>query len=85
MNGKARLMYGVLGMALLMLSGCGDGNDPDPVNSGSETVIGVSYVVSTNNRLVVTSSEPAEIRVRHSVSPDQRTVMLVSGRAELLQ
>lgn len=85
MNGKTRLMYGVLGMALLMLSGCGGGNGPDPVNGGGEMAIGVAYSLSANDRLVVTSPEPAAIRVRHSVSPDQRTVTLLSGSAELLQ
>lgn len=97
MNGKTRLVYRVLGVTALTLTlgscggggGSGGGGDdrgdavPAPVDAQME--IGVAYSVSANDRLVVTGREPAEIRVRHSLSPDQRTVTLVSGRAELLQ
>ena len=95
MNGNTRLVYRALGVTALTLTlgscgggGGGGGEDrgdavPAPVDARME--IGVAYAVSANDRLVVTGREAAEIRVRHSLSPDQRTVTLVSGRAELLQ
>lgn len=97
MNGKAGWLYGVLAPAVLALglAGCGGGSgssdrdrgdvDDDDDEPAREMTIEVPYPVSANDRLVVTSPEPAEIRVSHSFEPDLRTVTLLSGSAELLR
>jgi len=93
MSAKTRLLYGLLITTVLTLGGCGGGgssgggerSDEEPAPTGGEMEKGVAYSVSANDRLVVISPEPAEIQMRHSLFPEQRTVTLVSGDAELLQ
>ena len=97
MNGKTKAIsklisrsiptsiYGLLAMATLILglSGCGGGSSEDDRNR--QMTIDVPYPVTDTDRLVVTSLEPAEIRVQHTLAPDLRTVTLLSGSAELLR
>ena len=97
MNGKTKAIsklisrsiptsiYGLLAMATLTLalSGCGGGSNEDDRNR--QMAIEVPYPVTDTDRLVVTSLEPAEIRVQHTLATDLRTVTLLSGSAELLR
>ena len=93
MNGRIKsisqsismLIYGLLAMTALTLGlgGCCGGSSENDRNR--QMMIDVPYPVTDTDRLVVTSLEPAEIRVQHTLDPDLRTVTLLSGSAELLR
>ena len=94
MNAKTRSAVGLPSFAVLILalSGCGGGggggnesSHDSPSAVDDQMQVGVPYRLSENDRLVVTSPQPAVIQVSHSLSPDRHTVTLVAGSAELLQ
>lgn len=94
MNAKTKTAFGLPSFAalILALSGCGGGGSGGDESSHDnrnavdyQMQIGIPYRVSANDRLVVTSPQPAVVQVSHSLSPDRHTVTLVSGSAELLQ
>lgn len=73
------------------LSGClgGDGgqssNTPAPAPASVAMVAGQEYQVFQSDRVVTTSSTPAQLRIRHEPSDNARFVTLVSGSADLFR
>ena len=75
---------GVVAIAtLMMLAGCGDGGDSATVDSSM--VVGQSYTVASNDRVVSTSLEPAVLEVTQELESGVRTVVLLEGSADLYQ
>ncbi len=78
----------VLLAALAALGGCGGGGSTEGSNAEMEPrlvhmELAAEYTVQPNDRIVVTSPDPARFSVRHDSSTNVRQVILLSGRAEL--
>ena len=76
-------------VALAALGGCGGGGGSTegsnaPVEPRVESMeLAAEYTVQPNDRVVVTSPDPARFSVRHDSSTNVRQVILLSGSAEL--
>lgn len=80
-----------IALALIGIVGCGGGSgsaqNQNPEASAEPRAesmeLGTEYSVQPNDRVVVTSSDPARLRVVHDSDADARRVTLLSGSAEL--
>jgi len=76
-------------VAVAGLGGCGGGGGSTessnaPVEPKAEYMEpGAEYTVQPNDRVVVTSPDPARFTVRHDSATNARQVILLSGSAEL--
>ncbi|MFO8004835.1 hypothetical protein [Thioalkalivibrio sp.] len=88
---RQAVVKGVVLVSIAGLGGCGGGGGSTETETPNTPVAptaemmepGAEYTVQPNDRVVVTSQDPARFSVRHDSATNDRQVILRSGSAEL--